>query len=74
MIKTFLKLFTSESRYMKAKWRNYKNDMLNLNTMLALVLFFLAVILRFIPAYGTYIAARYENILHKDILNLFFLT
>lgn len=47
---------------MKAKWKNYTNDFLNLNTAFALLLFFIGVILRFIPRYGTYLAARFVNL------------
>lgn len=53
---------------MKAKWKNYTNDFLNLNTAFALLLFFIGVILRFIPRYGTYLAARFVYLTNMVLL------
>jgi hypothetical protein len=57
------KFFLNEYRVMKAKRRNYTNDMLNLNTLFALIMFFIGEALRFIPTYGTYLAARFDKVL-----------
>jgi hypothetical protein len=54
----FAKISIGESIMLKAKLVNYFGVFMNLVDCLGLIMFYVAMILRFIPDYNCYLAAR----------------